>query len=62
MSGKCVPLCLHVLGFGLFQNWDVGVGIFPVDQEILVGGVGLGGVTLQFIRAGKAQRRQAVEH
>jgi hypothetical protein len=31
-------LQFRVLGFGLLQDGDVGVGIFPQDQEVFVGG------------------------
>jgi len=37
-------LQLRVLGFGLLQDWDVGVGVFPEREEILVGGECLGGI------------------
>ena len=38
-----------VFGFGLFQDGDIGVGIFPEGEEILVGGLGGGGVALQSV-------------
>jgi hypothetical protein len=31
-------LQLRVLSFGLFQDWDVGVGVFPEGKEIFVRG------------------------
>jgi len=31
-------LQLGVLGFGLLEDGDVGVGVFPEGEEILVGG------------------------
>jgi hypothetical protein len=31
-------LQLRVLGFGLLQDGDVGVGVFPELEEIFVGG------------------------
>jgi len=31
-------LQLRVLGFGLFQDGDVGVGVFPEGEEVVVGG------------------------
>ena len=37
---------LGVLGFGFFQDGDVGVGVFPQHEEILIGGTGFGGVAL----------------
>jgi len=33
-------LQLRVLGFGLFQNGDFGVSVFPKVEEILIGGAG----------------------
>jgi len=29
-------LQLRVLGFGLFQDGDVGVGVFPESEEVVV--------------------------
>jgi hypothetical protein len=29
---------LGVLGLGLFQDGDVGVGVFPEGEEVFVGG------------------------
>jgi hypothetical protein len=46
-------LQLRVLRLGLLQDGDVGVGVFPEGQEILVGSLGLGRVTLQDLGAGK---------
>ena len=61
-------LQLRVLGFGGFVDGDVGVGVFPEGEEILVGGertdVGsigirsLRGSRLQGIGASHAQMRQ----
>jgi len=31
-------LQLHVFRFGLFQDGDVGIGVFPERKEIFVGG------------------------
>jgi hypothetical protein len=42
-------LQLRVLRLGLFQDGDVGVGVFPQGQEILVSSAGLAGVALQCI-------------
>jgi hypothetical protein len=41
---------LRVLGFGLFQDGDVGVGVFPEGEELFVGGAGVGGVACQHVR------------
>ena len=35
-----------VFGFGLEEDGDVGVGVFPGSEEILIGGAGLSGITL----------------
>jgi len=35
---------LAVLGFGLLQNGDFGISVFPQRQKILVGGLGFGPV------------------
>ena len=42
-------LQLRVLRLSLFQNGDVGVGVFPEREEVLIGGLCLGGVTLQVV-------------
>jgi len=47
-SGR-VSLHLRVLGFGLLQDGDVGVGVFPEGEEILVGGTGFGSVAVHGI-------------
>jgi hypothetical protein len=36
---KCL-LQLRVLRFGLFQDWYVGIGVFPEGEETFVGGEG----------------------
>jgi hypothetical protein len=41
----------RVLGFGLFQDRDVGVGILPKRKEFLIGGAGFSGVALQGVSA-----------
>ena len=46
-SRRDAPLLqLSVLGLGSFQDGDIGVGILPEGEKILIGGAGLGGVTL----------------
>src|SRR3974377_1281948 len=35
-----------IFGFGFLQDGDVGVGVFPEDEEILIGGLCLGSVAL----------------
>src|SRR5579862_3086854 len=48
-------LKLGVLCPGLFQDGNVGVGVLPQGEEILIGGAGFVGVALQRIRAGEAE-------
>src|SRR5712692_776521 len=61
---RCAPtplralLQLGVLGLGLLQDWDVGVGVFPLGEEILVGGACFGRVTLQSVGASKTESGQ----
>ena len=40
-------LQLRILRLGLLQDGDVGVGVFPEGEEVLVLGAGFGGVALQ---------------
>jgi len=51
-------LQFRVLGFGLLQDGDVGVGVFPEGEEILIGGFRFGRVALQGVGAAKAETRQ----
>ena len=54
-----VPLLqLGVLGLRGDEDGDVGVGVFPECQEILVGGAGLHRVTLQGVGTPKLQMGQ----
>src|SRR5260370_42496001 len=59
-------LQLGVFGLGGDEDGDVGVGVFPQRQKILIGRLGLGGVALQGISAGNAEIRECsdgfVEH
>jgi hypothetical protein len=50
-------LQLRVLGFGFFQDWDVGVGVFPEGEEIFVGGErpDAGGIGICALRASRLQ-------
>ena len=41
----------RVLCFGFLQDGNVGVGVFPQREEILIRGAGFGGVALQHIGA-----------
>ena len=45
----------RVLCFGLLQDGDVGVGVFPECEEILKRGASFAGVALHSIGAGQAQ-------
>jgi|SRR5262249_32936289 len=49
---------LCVLRLGLLQDRDIGVGVFPEGEEILVSGAGFGIVTLKRIGATKAEMGQ----
>src|ERR1017187_10230011 len=51
-------LQLSVLRFGLLKDGNVGVGVFPEDKEILIGGFRLCGIALQGVGASKLQMRQ----
>jgi len=42
---------LRVLGFGLLQDWNIWVGIFPESEEIVVRSAGIGGVALHGVGA-----------
>jgi hypothetical protein len=37
-GGFCFLLQPRVLGFGLLQDWEVGVGVFPQCEEVLIRG------------------------
>jgi len=49
---------LRVLRLGCFENGDVGVGIFPEGEEVLVGYAALGLVALKRKGAGQAELGQ----
>src|SRR5215469_2870133 len=53
-------LVLHlcVLCFGLLQDRNGRISVFPEREEILVGSTGLGGVTLYGVSARQSQARQ----
>ena len=42
-------LQLRVLGLGVFQYGDVGVGVLPKSEEVVIRGAGFGGVALHRI-------------
>ncbi len=52
---------LGVFGFGREQDGDVGVGVFPEGEEILVGGAGFGVVSLEGIGTGQVELGHGVE-
>src|SRR5271166_2952370 len=51
-------LQLRVLGFGLLEDRDVGVGILPEREKVLVRGIGIGSVALNGISSSQLQMRQ----
>ena len=55
-----ISLQLRVLGFGLLQDGDVGIGVFPQGQKILVGGACFGGVLL--VRVHNAESIRLTAH
>ena len=54
-------LQFRVLGFGLLQDGDVGVGVFPEREEILIGRLGFGGVALHCIGSAYLEMRQCAD-
>ena len=46
-------LQLRVLRLGLLQDGDVGVGVFPEREEVLIFGAGRGGITRHRVGAGE---------
>jgi hypothetical protein len=52
---------LRVLGFGLLQDGDAGVCIFPQRKKVLISGAGFGGVALQDLGAGEAKMRERAD-
>jgi hypothetical protein len=52
-SERLVEFC--VFGFGLEEDRDVGVGVFPRSEEILIGGASFCGVALESAGAGEIQ-------
>src|ERR1019366_4089967 len=47
-----------VLGFGLFQDGDVRIGVFPENEELLVSGSRLVRVALENVGASQAETRE----
>ena len=54
-------LQLRVLCLGFFEDGDIGVGVFPEGEEILVGSFRFGGVTGEGIRAGELEMGERTE-
>src|ERR1035441_595165 len=54
-------LQFRVLRLGFFQDGDVGVGVFPEDEEVLVGTLRFGSVAGEDIRAGELQVGERAE-
>ena len=50
-----VLLELGVFGFGLLQDGDVGIGVFPEGKEVLISDVSFGGVAGKRIGAGEPE-------
>ena len=57
----CGLLQFGVFGLGLFQDWHIGVGIFPGRKEVLVGRLGFGFIALQRIGPSRSQPGQRIE-
>jgi len=51
-------LQLPVLSLRLLQNRNVGIGVFPEGEEVLIGGFGFGGVALHGIRSTQLEMSQ----
>src|SRR4029077_4761171 len=51
-------LQLGVFGLRFFEDGNIGVGVLPEDEEILVGSLGFGGITGHLIRARQAEMGQ----
>ena len=56
-STRMLLLQFRVLGFGLLQDGDVGVGVFPEREEIFVGGErpDAGGIGIRSLRSSRLQ-------
>jgi hypothetical protein len=53
-------LCSATRSRGTGRDWDIGVGVFPGAEEVLVGRFGLHHVTLKRVGAAKAEMRKIV--
>src|SRR5215831_20908496 len=54
-------LQLRVFCFGLLQDRDVGIGVFPESEEILIRGAGLGCLSLQSVRTTELEVRKSTD-
>src|SRR5213592_2459198 len=61
VSQCTVSLQLRVLRLGFLQDGDVGVGVFPEGEEILIGGAGLGCVPGEGMGTGQAEMGKRTE-
>ena len=52
---------LRILRFGSDEDGNVGVGVFPEREEILIGRLGFGGVALHGVGAGEAEMCQCAD-
>jgi hypothetical protein len=59
-SGKAQSLELRILRLGLRQDWNVGIGVFPNGEEVLIGGFCLGLISRQRVSPAQAESFRAV--
>ncbi len=52
---------LRVLRLGFLQNRNVGIGVFPEGEKILIGDAGLGGVAGEGVGTGEAEMGERTE-
>ena len=52
-------LQLRVVRLGFFQDGDVGVGVFPEGEEVLIGGAALVGVALEASQDGRERQSKS---
>jgi hypothetical protein len=55
-------LQLRVFRLGFFQDGDVGVGVFPKREKVLIPGARFGGISLKGVSASEAKARQRSEY
>ena len=60
-SSEPDSLQLRVLRLGFLQDGDVGVGVFPERQEILIGGFRFSGIAREGIATGEAEMRKSTQ-